>query len=242
MPSQDFSLNATSAPLARVHWDNGYQTIDLTYSGSLLTRITDAQSLRTTGLQGHTSDGATLVLRLTYDSSGEHFALERNGAAMHGGPVDYAIGGPLSAATGFNPSPYGGVAAVGGATFANEKAMKSGRRWLRGLGILSLVVGVVLLIVGGSNNSDIADPGQLKLIGIIVAIFGAVYIALAQMAKGPRSKTMFGVGMVLTGLNATLNLVNLLKGNGSQLVGVAISVLAFVRVRNAWQAARTVTK
>ena len=89
MPAQNFSLNEATAALASVQWSAGYSTVDLTYNGVLLTRITDAQSLRTTGLQGTTADGATLVLRLLPGVTGEDFSLERNGARMHAGPIDH---------------------------------------------------------------------------------------------------------------------------------------------------------
>ena len=215
MPAQNFSLNEATAPLASVQWTADYETIDLTYNGTLLTRITDAESLRTTGLQGQAADGATLVLRLVPATSGEEFTLERNGARMHPSEVDHTAPSPTAAIL------YGTPSASGGPTPAQEKAMRSGRRWIRAVGILLLLGAAGALVLASGNTTTYGtvdnavkigntyyDASSLRSVGIGLAVFGLLLILIARFAKGQRAVLMFGIGAALCLLLAVANLIS----------------------------------
>ena len=237
MPAQNFSLNEATAALASVQWSAGYSTVDLTYNGVLLTRITDAQSLRTTGLQGTAADGATLVLRLLPGVTGEDFSLERNGARMHAGPIDQFALSPSAIFPSSAP-------AIGVATAAQEKSMRSGRRWIRAVGILLIIGGVALAAVSTGEKTVIdgkeavklgdryLESGSLLGVGIGLAFFGLLLVLIARFAKGARAKLMFGVGATLCLLLAVANLFG-----GSPLSALIPAAAGGSAIR-AWRVAR----
>jgi hypothetical protein len=240
MPAQHFSLNEATAPLATVVWDVAYATVELTYAGTLLTRINDADSLRTTGLQGQTLDGSTLVLRLVPDAVGETFQLERNGVPMYPSEVDAQAAGPAAALT------YG--ASERGPTPAQEAAMRSGRRWIRGFGILLMVGGAaaVLLAAGDKTvigsvetvkfGSDYVRASSLRTLGIGVAVFGLLFVFIAKFARGHRAALMFGIGATLCLLLAAANLFS-----GSP-IGALIPACAGGSAVRSWKFARDAAK
>ena len=236
MPAQSFSLNEHSAPLARLEWDFGPVTIDLSYNATLLTRITDPDSLRVTGMQGQAPDGSTLVLRLITGSNGDQFTLERDGATMYAQPVDFAASRSSAAPP---------VAAMPSASAAAEKAMTSGRRWLTGLGIFAMLGGVLFFALAGSSTNDLGldrqiDPKGLRVAGVVAFVLGALYLVLARMAKGPRAKTMFGVASAITGLNLLATIANVVRSGGAGVVGVGLAAFSFSRIFKAYKAAKSV--
>lgn len=236
MPAQSFSLNEHSAPLARLEWDFGPSTIDLTYNGTLLTRITEPESLRVTGMQGQAPDGSTLVLRLVTGSNGDQFTLERDGAMLHAQPVDFAASRSLAAPPAAMLSPV---------TSAAEKAMTSGRRWLTGLGILAMSGGVLFVALAGNTKVDLGrnrqiDPNGLRVAGAVALVLGALYLLLARMAKGSRAKTMFGVASAIAGLNLLATVASVIRSGGAGIFGIGIAAAAFSKIFLAYKAAKSV--
>lgn len=240
MPAQHFSLNEATAPLASVQWSAGFSTIDLTYNGTLLTRITDADSLRTTGMQGQTADGATLVLRLVPSDDGESFTLERNGARMHPSDVDQFALSPTAPVA----SPV--ASSTGSATPAQEKVMTSARRWIRAIGIFMLVMGFAQVIVslgerlsiGGTDYVEVGDryleANSARVSGIVLILFGTLIVFVVRLARAGRAKVMFGVGTVFCFLLAALTLLS-----GAPPLA-AVPAIVGARGLQAWKVAKAI--
>jgi hypothetical protein len=242
MPRQYFAADAASAPSAAITWESSFTNVEVAFGQSIVTRIPNADPLRTTGLQGQGPDGSNLTLHLVNGPNGEQFVMTRNGAPMIGGSVAWvASGTPLDypAATSWAPAgvmPSGpggaqGVVAGGRASAEDEKIMKTARTWLTVLGVLALLGGLALALLSGSLAEQMAtnpqlkniDPSGLRVVGIVAAILGAVYLALSRLAHGKRAETMFLVGAIMTGLNAVVNVAQLGSAGITGVIGVAVS-------------------
>jgi hypothetical protein len=240
MPRQYFAADAASAPSAAITWESSFTNVEVAFGQSIVTRIPNADPLRTTGLQGQGPDGANLTLHLVNGPNGEQFVMTRNGTPMIGGSIAWvASGTPLEypAATSWAPAgvmpqgPAGIPAVLGGQSAADEKTMKTARTWLTVLGALGLIFGVLIALFSGAMADQVAtnpqlkdiDPSALRLVGIVLAIVGAVYLALSRLAHGKRAKTMFLVGTIITGLNAVANVAQMGGSGATGLIGAGIS-------------------
>ena len=248
MPRQYFAADAASAPSAAITWESSFTNVEVAFGQSIVTRIPNADPLRTTGLQGQGPDGSSLTLHLVNGANGEQFVMTRNGAPMIGGSVAWtAAGTPLEypAANSWAPAnamPQGGPAIAsypeapngamaGRASAEDEKVMKTARTWLKALGILGLVFGALIALFSGAMADEVAknpqlngiDPAGLRLVGIVLAVIGAVYFSLSRLAHGARAKTMFLVGAVIAGLNTLANVAQMGSSGGSGIIGAAIS-------------------
>jgi hypothetical protein len=248
MPRQYFAADAASAPSAAITWESSFTNVEVAFGQSIVTRIPNADPLRTTGLQGQGPDGSNLTLHLVNGPNGEQFVMTRNGNPMIGGSVAWvAAGTPLDypAATSWAPAgmtPQGtgmqgvpGVPGVpgmlGGPSAADEKVMKTARTWLTVLGSLALVFGLLIALFSGSladqatTNPQLKniDPDGLRIVGIVLAVLGAVYLGLSRLARGKRAKTMFLIGAIITGLNALANVVQIGSSGITGVIGALIS-------------------
>jgi hypothetical protein len=246
MPRQYFAADAASAPSAAITWESSFTNVEVALGQSIVTRIPNADPLRTTGLQGQGPDGSNLTLHLVNGPNGEQFVMTRNGAPMIGGSVAWvASGTPLEypAANSWAPagvmpsgSANGGAQGVlaGRASADDEKTMKTARTWLMVLGVLALIGGLAIALLSGSIADQVASNPQLKnidasglrVVGIVAAILGAVYIALSRLAHGKRAKTMFLVGTIITGLNALINVRQVGSAGLGGVIGLAVSAAA----------------
>ncbi len=253
MPRQYFATDAASAPSAAITWESSFTNVEVAFGQSIVTRIPNADPLRTTGLQGQGPDGSQLTLHLVNGPNGEQFVMTCNANPMIGGSVAWtAAGTPLEypAANSWAPAtatpqggpglatypaaPNGGVMGGRAASAEDEKAMKTARNWLKVLGILGLVFGVLIALFSGAMADQVAtnpqlkniDPSGLRLVGILLAVIGAVYFALSRLAHGARAKTMFLVGAIISGLNALANVAQMGSTGGSGIIGTLISCAA----------------
>ena len=130
--------------------------------------------------------------------------------------------------------------------------MRSGRRWVRAVGILLVLGGLACLILSaGETTSVVTDGGgtmdkavkmgdryvdaaALRGIGIGVGVFGILLILIARFARGQRAKLMFGIGATLCLLLAAANVL------GGSPIGGVIPGLAGVSAIRAWKAAKAV--
>ena len=246
MPRQYFAADAASAPSAAITWESSFTNVEVAFGQSIVTRIPNADPLRTTGLQGQGPDGSNLTLHLVNGPNGEQFVMTRNGNPMIGGSVAWvASGTPLEypAATSWAPAgaiPQGvanmqGAAGVpgmlGGPSAADEKVMKTARTWLTVLGSLAFVFGLLIAVFSGSvadqatTNPQLKniDPDGLRIVGIVLAVLGAVYLGLSRLSRGKRAKTMFLIGAIITGLNAIANVVQIGSSGATGVIGALIS-------------------
>jgi hypothetical protein len=245
MPRQYFAADAASAPSAAITWESSFTNVEVAFGQSIVTRIPNTDPLRTTGLQGQGPDGANLTLHLVNGPNGEQFVMTRNGTPMIGGSIAWvASGTPLEypAATSWAPAAvnpqgvgvgYSGVkgALAGQASAEDEKTMKTARTWLTVLGALGLIFGVLIALFSSAMADQVAtnpqlkdiDPSALRLVGIVLAIIGAIYLALSRLAHGSRAKTMFLVGTIITGLNAIANVAQMGGSGATGLIGAGIS-------------------
>ncbi len=248
MPRQYFAADAASAPSAAITWESSFTNVEVAFGQSIVTRIPNADPLRTTGLQGQGPDGSSLTLHLVNGPNGEQFVMTRNGNPMIGGSIAWtAAGTPLEYPAGNSWAPAGAMpqvaAPIGGgysnaqgvvagrASAEDEKTMKTARTWLTILGALGLIFGVLIALFSGAMADQVAtnpqlegiDPSALRLVGIVLAIIGAVYLALSRLAHGKRAKTMFLVGAIITGLNALANVAQMGSAGATGLIGAVIS-------------------
>ena len=259
MPRQYFAADAASAPSAAITWESSFTNVEVAFGHTIVTRIPNADPLRTTGLQGQSPDGSNLTLHLVNGPNGEQFVMTRNGASMTGGAISWtAAGTPLEypAANSWSPAGFspqsgssGGQAMIPGVSYASsadEKTMKTARTWLGVLGGLALVGGVIIALLaktladGAETNAQLQniDPSGLRVVGAIVALVGILYIALSRMAHGKRAKTMFLVGAIITGLNTAANVFQLASGSGAGIIGGVISGLAAFACFKAYKVAK----
>ncbi len=256
MPRQYFAADAASAPSAAITWESSFTNVEVAFGQSIVTRIPNADPLRTTGLQGQGPDGSNLTLHLVNGPNGEQFVMTRNGNPMIGGSVAWvASGTPLDypATTSWAPAgvmPIGtsgapGVVA-GRASADDEKTMKTARTWLTVLGSLGLGVGLLIAVFSNAMADQVAtnpqlkgiDPSGLRVVGILVAVVGAICLALGRLAHGKRAKTMFLVGAIITGLNALTNLAQIGSGGAAGLIGAGISGAAAFACFKAYKVAK----
>ena len=259
MPRQYFTTDVASAPSAAITWESSFTNVEVAFGNTIVTRIPNADPLRTTGLQGQGPDGANLTLHLVNGPNGEQFVMTRNGNPMIGGSIAWvASGTPLEypAAGSWAPagaipqgaSVSGALGVLGGHSAADEKTMNTARTWLRVLGIIGLVFGLLIALFASAMADQTATNPQLKgidssglrIVGILLAVIGAVYVALGQLAKGKRAKTMFLIGAILTGLNAIANIAQMANGAGvTGVIGAAISGAAAFYCIKAYKVAKT---
>jgi hypothetical protein len=269
MPRQYFAADAASAPSAAITWESSFTNVEVAFGQSIVTRIPNADPLRTTGLQGQGPDGSNLTLHLVNGPNGEQFVMTRNGNPMIGGAVAWvASGTPLEypGATSWAPAAtttqgssgttvmqgMGGMqgmgAMAGGVSAADEKTMKTARTWLTVLGSLGLIAGLLIALFSGSMADQVAtnpqlqniDVDGLRVVGILVAIIGAICLALGRLAHGKRAKTMFLVGAIITGLNALANLLQIGSSGAGGIIGVAISGSAAYFCFKAYKVAKNI--
>lgn len=243
MPRQYFAADAASAPSAAITWESSFTNVEVAFGQNIVTRVPNADPLRTTGLQGQGPDGSNLTLHLVNGPNGEQFVMTRNGNPMLGGSVAWvASGTPLAYPASTTWAPAGGMpqastgaagmqSALAGQSAADEKAMKTARTWLTVLGSLGLVVGILIALFSSAMADQVAKNPQLKnidtsglrVVGIVLAILGGVYVALARLAHGKRAKTMFLIGAIITGLNALANVAQMASAGATGLLGAGIS-------------------
>jgi Na+-driven multidrug efflux pump len=263
MPRQYFAADAASAPSAAITWESSFTNVEVAFGQSIVTRIPNADPLRTTGLQGQGPDGSNLTLHLVNGPNGEQFVMTRNGNPMIAGSVAWvAAGTPLEypAATSWAPagSMAQGAASVqgmqvgpggfGGHSAADEKVMKTARTWLTVLGSLALVFGILIALFSGSladqatTNPQLKniDPDGLRIVGIVLAVLGAVYLGLARLSRGKRAKTMFLIGAIITGLNALANVAQMGSSGATGIIGALISGAAAFFCFKAYKVAKNI--
>jgi hypothetical protein len=253
MPRQYFAADAASAPSAAITWESSFTNVEVAFGQSIVTRIPNADPLRTTGLQGQGPDGSNLTLHLVNGPNGEQFVMTRNGAPMIGGSVAWvASGTPLDypAATSWAPAGAATIsvnqAAIGHATEGQRKTMTWARTWLGLIGGLNLL-GSIPYLTGSSAIKDQlnksgagvqVDEGLIRAIGIIAALIALTVLATGIMAKGARAKVMFAVGTAILGLFTLGAFLIGAKGAGAVLVAALLMGLAARQCFKAYKVAK----
>jgi hypothetical protein len=254
MPRQYFAADAASAPSAAITWESSFTNVEVAFGQSIVTRIPNADPLRTTGLQGQGPDGANLTLHLVNGPNGEQFVMTRNGTPMIGGSVAWvASGTPLDypAVSSWAPAGVATVSAtqvsMGQASEGQRKTMTWARTWLGLIGGLNLL-GSIPYLTGSSaikdqlNQSGASvevDTGLIRAIGIVAALIALTVLATGIMAKGTRAKVMFAVGTVILSLFTLGGFLIGAKGAGAFL---GVAVLMGLAARQSFKAYKVAKK
>jgi hypothetical protein len=93
VPDQKFFDPTTGTELVTVHWDFGLTSVDVAFGGTLLTKITDINQLRTSGMGGSTPDGGSLIIKLGFADA---FEVTRNGERLTASDVNAFAHTPVS--------------------------------------------------------------------------------------------------------------------------------------------------
>lgn len=162
MPEQKFSDPITGTELVSVHWDFGLTSVDVAFGGSLLTKISDIDQLRSTGLAGATPDGGMLLIKLGF---GDKFEVFRNGQELNAADVNVFGHSPTPSGTALGDAKLsldaagrltsngkrvdehamGMLASSGRGAASAASAVSSGRGWLL---FFSIVQTLVALLFG----------------------------------------------------------------------------------------------
>ncbi len=108
------------------------------------------------------------------------------------------------------------------------------RLWMRGLGYVSVVGGVLILALSGA--AGVTDAGTRRVGGLITLTVAAVFLVLAKLAVGERAKMIFGVSVGLTGLLAFSNVASVASTGGRGVLGVVIPSITCFHCVKAYRA------
>jgi hypothetical protein len=95
MPGQTFTNPTTGEVIATLSWDMGQRAVDVDAGGTLLTRVTDIETLKLVGMQGQTPRGDHLSIRPVNSASGMQFNVECNGVLLAASHVNFGMQGPI---------------------------------------------------------------------------------------------------------------------------------------------------
>ncbi len=94
MPGQTFSDPYTGQAVVTLSWDMAERAVDVDASGTLLTRVTDINTLRQAGMRGQTPLGESLSIRTLSPTGSLNFEVTRNGTLLDAGHVNFGVSGP----------------------------------------------------------------------------------------------------------------------------------------------------
>lgn len=178
MPGQTFTHPTTGEVIATLSWDMGQRAVDVDAGGTLLTRVTDIETLKVAGMQGQTPRGDHLWIRPLTIAAGLQFDVECNGLLLAASHVNFGMQGPVldapaAALDGMKTAPRADGLSFDdrGRLMRNGKvlddhllglmaaeqrvdtdALKSGRTWILWLAVLQTVQAIVvacIIVVGG---------------------------------------------------------------------------------------------
>jgi hypothetical protein len=168
VPDQKFFDPTTGAELVSVHWDFGLTSVDVAFGGTLLTKITDINELRTRGMGGNTPDGGSLIIKLGFADA---FEVTRNGERLTASDVNA-----------FTHTPVSGTLLDGSSAADTKLALDAaGRLVLGGKRVDEHAMGMIRTAGGSSSSAASAVQtarGWLLLFSIVNTL-GAVFFAWA---------------------------------------------------------------
>lgn len=94
MPGQVFSDPVTGQQVVTLSWDMAQRAVDVDAGGTLLTRVTDMNTLKQAGMQGQTPLGEFLNIKTVNDPAGLCFEVRRNGHLLEASHVNFGMAGP----------------------------------------------------------------------------------------------------------------------------------------------------
>jgi hypothetical protein len=165
VPDQKFSDPTTGAELVSVHWDFGLTSVDVSFGGTLLTKITDINQLRVAGMGGTTPDGGSLILRLGFADA---FEVTRNGERLTASDVNA-----------FSHTPVSGTLLDGSSAADTKLALdKAGRLVLGGKRVDEHAMGMIKTSNGNASSAYSAVStarGWLLFFAIVQTFFSLAF-------------------------------------------------------------------
>jgi hypothetical protein len=143
VPDQKFFDPTTGAELVSVHWDFSLTSVDVAFGGTLLTKITDIDQLRNTGMGGATPDGGSLIIKLGFADA---FEVTRNGERLTPSDVNA-----------FSHTPVSGTLPDGSAAADSKLALDAaGRLVMGGKRVDEHAMGMIRTSSGSSSGAATA--------------------------------------------------------------------------------------
>jgi hypothetical protein len=195
VPDQKFFDPTSGTELVSIHWDFGLTSVDVAFGGSLLTKITDINQLRTTGLSGATPDGGSLVIQLGFADA---FEVTRNGerltpsdvnafthapgaGTLLAGEVDNKLSLDAAGRLVMNGKRVDekamGMLSSGGSSSAAAGSLQSARIWLLFFSIVQTLFALSLcyatyelMTITGDEPDGIASGIFAAIRGVVVAV------------------------------------------------------------------------
>jgi hypothetical protein len=211
VPDQKFYDPTSGDELVTVHWDFGLTSVDVAFGGTVLTRITDINQLRTTGMGGATPDGGSLIIKLGFADA---FEVTRNGERLTPSDVNAFTHTPVSG-THLDGSPVadtklsldaagrlvlggkrvdehamGMIRTAGGSSSSAASAVASARGWLLFFSIVNTCSALFMAWATFSLfTADAVEAGEESELfeGILLFAKGLVlfvFLVLAAIATG----------------------------------------------------------